>query len=263
VRAIVKQAINLNNFGAKVVLVHGGGKQITDELKAAGIEANFEDGVRLTDAPTLEITDKCLNTLNRQIAVIFQQEAAKLRANVFSQTMSGYDGGIVFASPKFEGYLTGTAEGVNAEYLEGITSRQTVPIIYPICLGENGQRMNVNADEVAASLAKGLGAERLIICSNTAGVLDAQMERIPQLTKESMQELISSGVITDGMIPKVKAACDVADHPSVGGVVLLDGNDPTSVERELLSDVGAGTLFLSDQKKSMGHEFPWNRGRKV
>ncbi|MCI5060832.1 MAG: acetylglutamate kinase [Alphaproteobacteria bacterium] len=248
VDTIMEQAVMLKSFGANPILIHGGGNQIDQELQKAKIKPKKRDGVRDTDAQTLEITDRCLADLNRELGIACCNKANKKNISAFP--MAGYDGGIIKAVPKFENSQTGSVTLVNVDRLNVLMDNQTIPIIYPICQGENGLRMNVNADEVAASLAMALGARRLIICSNTQGVLDKNGNRIAQIDTSQVEELISAEVITGGMIPKVRACKNVAEHPNVGGVVILKGDQPDAIERELLSEEGSGTLIQCSATKA-------------
>ena len=243
-RNLVRQAIALRNFGAKVVLVHGGGVQINDKLKEAGIEPKYDDatGVRDTDLATLEITHSCLSELNRRIVNCFTEEAIRNDEVVSAVGLGGNDGHMITATAKFPGSRTGTIARVNSEKLDAYASNDVL-IFHPICMGTDGKGMNVNADEVAAELAISMKADRLILCSNVSGVWDKDKKRISLLQTDEIQTLIADGTIKNGMIPKIKSAALVADHPDVGGVVILDGADPHAIESELFSRKGAGTLI--------------------
>lgn len=244
-RNLMRQAITLKNLGARVLLVHGGGKQIDNELTAAGIEPRKIDGRRDTDMPTLDITHRCLNELNRQIVNYFHEEASRLGANVAAVGLGGNDNRLITAVPYWDSVdtRTGKVAHVDRVKLSHLADQNSVPIIHPICAGKDGLCYNVNADDVAAAIAIELGAMRLILCSNVKGVLDKKKQQIMELTTDRIQSLVDDGTITDGMIPKVNAAADVARNPNVGGVVILDGANPKAIETELLTDEGAGTLI--------------------
>lgn len=243
IRNLMVQAINLKNFGANVVLVHGGGRQIDDELKAMNLPKKERDNVRDTDLPTLEVTHRCLNELNRTIVNYFHEEAAKLGADISAIGLGGNDNRLIMAKERFEGSRTGVVNFVDREKLQKLTDQKSVPIIHPISMGYDGKCMNVNADEVAAAIAISLSAHRLILCSNKPGVLDKNEQRIPELYVDEIEELIANGTIFKGMVPKARAAAETAKDPAVGGVVILDGADTQSIEDELLTDAGAGTLI--------------------
>lgn len=244
IRNLMVQAITLKNFGARVVLVHGGGTQIDEELKRAGIEPKKTQGVRDTDMATLEVTHRCLNELNRRIVNLFHEEAFKLGADVNAIGLGGNDLKLITAKPRFEESRTGTLTDVDSAKLSYFTAANSIPVIHPISMGQDGTCMNVNADEVAAGIAIALGAQRLILCSNVKAVLDKDKNRISHIYTDNWKHWIEDGTVNGGMIPKVEAAIEVASHPAVGGVVILDGADKQAIEKELLTDEGAGTLFL-------------------
>lgn len=249
------QAINLNNFGARVVLVHGGGDQIEAAMKEAGIELKPKiGGVRPTDMQDLDIAHRALNELNRQIVNRMHLEAAKLGANVSAIGLGGNDGKLIVAKPHqgIQAERTGRvdATGVDAEALFVMTEGDKIPIIHSICIGEDGICMNVNADDVAAVIAHSLKASRLIMCSNTKGVLDKNNERIPVLYTDEIDGLIEDGTIGSGMINKAKAMRTFANLPYVGGVVVLDGANKQAIEEELYTEAGAGTLIQRRPEKN-------------
>ncbi len=243
VRSLIKQAINLVNLGANVVMVHGGGVQIEDEIKEKGFLNKKVDGLRVNDEDVLNLSDQRLSELNREIGILFLEEANRLESDVSCLPMAGYTGNAIKADPAFEGYLTGTNCSVNSEFFENAFKNNCIPIVYPICLGKNGERMSVNADEVASSIILQLGGERLVLCTNTPGVLDKEGNRIPEIVPDDIDKLIQNGTVTEGMIPKLRECLRVAQDKKVGGVVILDGNDPRAVAQEILTDEGAGTLI--------------------
>lgn len=244
-RNLLKQAITLKNFGARVVLIHGGGKQIDSELEKAGIEPKKIDGRRDTDFPTLDVTHRCLNELNRQIVNYFHEEGSRLGANVAAVGLGGNDNRLITAVPFKDGSdtRTGRIESVDTVKLAHLADQNTVPILHPICAGKDGACFNVNADDVAAAIAVALNAKRLILCSNIPGVLDKNKNKISEITTDRVAGLIADETIKGGMIPKINAAAEVADNPNVGGVVILDGANPKAIADELLTENGAGTLI--------------------
>lgn len=242
-RAIATQAINLKSLGANVVLVHGGGKQIDDQIAQAGLTTRKVDGVRDTTPEVMDITKGCLAALNEKITSFIDEEARALGSNVRAWGMGGHDGGVISAEPMFEGTLTGRINHVKSEKLEMIMLDSTIPVIYPICAGKVKPRLNVNADDVASAVAIALNAERLVLCSDTC-VLDQNKKRIAQIGISEVKGLIEDGTLQGGMTNKVKSAADVVESGRVKGVVILNGKDPLSIANELLSDEGAGTLIL-------------------
>lgn len=243
IRHQVRQAIDLTHFGAKVIIVHGGGVQITQALEAAGIEAKFVNGLRHTSAEAVEITKQCLETLNAKIVAIFQEEAKAMKSKVCVQGFGGFECGVE-AAPIFEGTRTGKITRVDADDLKGRFDAPCVSFVYPICEGPDGGYMNVNADDVSAAMAIAVNADRLIICSNIPGVLDKDKKLISKITIAEIQGLIDDGTVSGGMIPKLQSAADVILQSKVGGVVILNGKDPSAIERELFTEEGGGTLIV-------------------
>lgn len=251
-RNLVRQAITLTNFGARVVLVHGGGKQIDSELEKEGIVPKKIDGRRDTDLPTLEVTHRCLNDLNRKIVNMFHEEAARLGADVTALGLGGNDMRLITAEPFKAGSdtRTGRIVSVNGEEIARLAGKNNVVIFHPICAGNDGLCLNVNADDVAAGIAESMKADRLILCSNIPGVLDKDKKKISEISTDQVQALIDDETITGGMIPKVQAAQKVAASPGVGGVVILDGANANAIETELMTEAGAGTLIRRPDAES-------------
>lgn len=243
IRHHMVQAINLMNFGAQVIEVHGGGTQITAELKKAGIEAPMVNGRRHTSAEAAAITERCLRELNNGIVRIFAEEASRMKVDLKAIGIGGFWNDVIKAKPLFEGTNTGEVTGVDAGMLRALSEKSFLPIIYPICAGPAGDFMNVNADDVASAVAEAVQADRLILCSNVPGVMDKNKKVISQLYTDEIPALIADGTITGGMIPKVENAARLAENPKIGGVVILNGEDPNAIVTELFTDKGAGTLF--------------------
>lgn len=253
-RAIYKQAITLKNFGCNSILPHGGGTQIDEHLIRAGLESRKIDGVRDTTPEALEIIAACMSELNTRLTRIFREVSLEIHSDVTPWGMGGCDGSTIIATPKFDGTLTGKVTKVDAAMLAAISAGNNVPIIHPICAGEDTPMLNVNADDVAAALAQAMGAKRLILCSNTY-VKDKQGNRINRITDTEVDGLIADGTLTGGMIAKVKAAAKVVESGAVEGVVIIDGKEPLAVARELYSDEGSGTLIVkSTAKPDLGNK---------
>ncbi|HNQ91623.1 MAG TPA: acetylglutamate kinase [Alphaproteobacteria bacterium] len=237
--------------GAKVMVVHGGGGQINDALKAQGIEVKKDPatGLRVTDAQTLDVTDKMLKILNGDIVDIFNQVAGeKWRAC----GISGYDRGVLEAVPvdghgNYTGTMTGMKTGLMKEFLE---RGGVVPVLTSVCfnaLAGDGEenRLNVNADEVAVHVAVHMDAARLIVCSDKDGVLNKQGKKISQIFVDQVGGLIKDGTVTDGMIPKLKMLAQaVQEMKGGGGVALVNGFEDKAILKELLNKQGGGTLIL-------------------
>jgi acetylglutamate kinase len=187
----------------QVVIVHGGGKEITALQQALGIEPRYVDGLRVTDQASLAVVEMTLcGTINKRLVRVL------LDAGVDALGMSGVDRGLIRARsmwhPSTDMAFTGQIEDIHAEVLRPLLEAGVTPVVAPVCAGE-GTNYNVNADHVAGALAAALAAVRLVFLSNVAGVLmDGAL--VPRLTTAETEDLIARGVITGGMIPKVKTA---------------------------------------------------------
>jgi acetylglutamate kinase len=192
---------------AAPVIVHGGGRAIGALQQRLGIEPLIRDGLRVTDAPSLEIVQMVLSGSTNKMLV-----AALFAAGVTAVGLSGVDGGLLRCVKKEVagadlGYV-GTVVGVNAALLEQLVAQGVAPVVSPVSLGLDGQIYNVNADEAAAAIAAALGAGLLSFVSNVPGVLDDAGQPLPTLSAATTEQLIASGVIHGGMVPKVRAALD-------------------------------------------------------
>lgn len=256
VASLAKQVEYLSHYvNAKVVLVHGGGVLIDRKLNEANLQVKKDPvtGIRITDHASLEIIDKELRSLNRDIVKKFTMSSPHI--SVIG--MAGYDGFSVSAETNGDGY-TGFATTVDETYLNKLVgAKGNIPLIYPICINENGgvdPRLNVNADTVASVIASKLKARRLILCSDVPGVLDSNKELIKGLSTTQVNELIANNTVTGGMIEKLKSASHSAQQLKSGGVVILDGREENAILKELLTDEGCGTLIRRPERISdMSH----------
>ncbi len=211
-----------------VIIVHGGGKEISEMQRRMGIEPRYVDGVRITDAESLALVEMVLcGAINKRLT------RALIEAGVDALGISGVDRGIVRAqkmeppSPDIDMGFTGSITAVRAEPLREWLAAGVTPVIAPICLGE-GTNYNVNADHVAGAVASALGAERLIFLSNVPGVLSKKGKVIPTLTPDQVETLIAGGTINRGMIPKVRTALAALEmgvkSVVIGGIDAMDGS---------------------------------------
>jgi acetylglutamate kinase len=222
-----------------LVIAHGGGGRLSGWLDRLGIESRFEGGRRVTDARALEVAVAVLGGL-----VNTELVAALAGLGTPAVGLSGADGGLVAAERVPALGRVGRVVAVHRDIVEAILAAGFVPVVAPIALDEHGELCNVNADEVAAGLAAALGG-RLVLLSDTDGVRGADGGRIERLRPSEAEDLISRGVISGGMIPKVRSAIAVL---AAGGseVVIGDGRGPGAVERAL-DDPGYGTRLVRDQ----------------
>jgi acetylglutamate kinase len=246
VRSIGRQAAFLQrSIGAHIIMVHGGQNQIDEALAKENIESKkiSKTGVRETDQPTLNISDDTLRALNGRVVRLMQETSPEIKA----LGMAGYDGRLITA--KQEAKFTGSNPHVETNLLNFILQQKDqdiIPVIYPICWSEAhpgiDSRLNVNADTVAASIASSMKAHRLILCSDISGVLDKQGQKLSSLSTEEIDDLIDNGVVTGGMINKVRMAAKAAGQMTNGGVVILNGYEENAILTELLYEEGIGTL---------------------
>lgn len=201
-------ARTVSDMDEQVVIVHGGGKAIAEMQQRLGIQPQMVDGLRVTDAESLAVVQMVLSGLTNKLIV-----AALLAAGVDAVGLSGVDGGLLRCVPREHetvdlGYV-GKLVKVRTELLFELTSHRVTPVISPISLGLDGQVYNVNADEAAGTLAGALQADLLTFVSNVAGVLDEQGNPFSTLSEVETETLIQAGVISGGMIPKVRTALNV------------------------------------------------------
>ena len=227
-------------IGVKVVLVHGGGPEISATMKKLGKEAQFVDGLRVTDEETIDIVQMVLSgKVNKSLVNLIQTKGGH------AVGLSGIDGGILEAVTKDErlGFV-GEITKVRTQPITDLLEKNYVPIISTIASDRQGNVYNINGDTAAAYIAGALGAERLIMMTDIAGILrdkDDESSLIPHITVEEAKKLYDEGVISGGMIPKVDCCIEALDH-GVHNVVIMDGRIPHSILMELLTDEGAGTM---------------------
>ena len=227
----------LNKLGFTPIIVHGGGKRISNKLNEIGLESKFIKGLRVTDKETIKIVEEVLIDFNKEIINALDQKNCK------SQSINSKENNILTVIQENEelGFV-GSPTNIDQSIMDKIIEDKKVPIIAPLGLDKNDQTYNVNADTAAGYIAKKINARRLIILSDVEGVLDNNKNLIPEINSESIKNLIDNETITGGMIPKINNCLDVASN-GVKGVVIIDGRKNHSVLFELLSDEGSGTLI--------------------
>ncbi|MEK9674244.1 MAG: acetylglutamate kinase [Candidatus Pelagibacter ubique] len=233
----IKDISTLNKLGFTPIIVHGGGKRISNKLNEIGLESKFIKGLRVTDKETIKVVEEVLIDFNKEIINALDQQ------NCESQSINSKENNILTVVQENEelGFV-GSPTNVDQSIIDKIIADKKVPIIAPLGLDKNDQTYNVNADTAAGYIAKKINARRLIILSDVEGVLDKNKNLIPEINSESIKELIDNETITGGMIPKINNCLDVASN-GVKGVVIIDGRKNHSVLFELLSDGGSGTLI--------------------
>lgn len=231
-------------IGVKVVLVHGGGPEINDLMKKMGKEAVFIDGLRVTDKETVDIVQMVLaGKVNKSLVTLLQMKGGH------AVGLSGMDGGLIEATCKDErlGYV-GKITKIRPQPITDLLEKNYIPVISTVASDHEGNVYNINGDTAAAYIAGALGAERLLMMTDIAGILrdkDDPSTLIPHLTVSEAKALYGSGVISGGMIPKVDCCIDAIDH-GVKTVVIMDGRVPHAILMELLTNEGAGTMVAGD-----------------
>ena len=237
-RIVLQDIIWLQALGARPVLVHGGGPYINEWLNKLNIPARFENGLRVTDASTLEVVRMVLmGQINSGLVLIASQMGGKAIG------LSGIDGNMIRARITDENLgFVGEIESVDPGLVQTLMDQGYIPVIAPLGQSESGSCLNINADLVAAHLAGALNAEKLIFLSNVTGICRADGSLISELTETEALQLIEEGVISGGMIPKVTACLNALF--AVPRVHIVDGREPHVLLRELFTDQGAGTMII-------------------
>jgi len=233
----IKDIAILNKLGFIPIIVHGGGKRISNKLNELGIKSNFIKGLRVTDKKSINIVEEVLTNFNKEITESLKKNTCD------SQSITSKQNNILIVEQENEelGFV-GTPTEINLSIIEQIVEEKKVPVIAPLGLDKNNQVHNINADAAAAAIAKKLNARRLIIMSDVEGVLDDNKKLISEINTEKVNDLIKYETISGGMIPKIKNCLDVASN-GVKGVCIIDGRLDHSMLFELLSNAGSGTLI--------------------
>lgn len=242
---VMEDMVLLNLIGIKVVLVHGGGPEITNLMDKLGKKPEFVDGLRVTDRETVDIVEMVLaGRVNKSLVKFLDVKGGKAIG------LSGVDGKLIEAKAKDTrlGYV-GEITKVNIQPVSDLLDRGYIPVISTIACDEDGNTYNINGDTAAAHIAGALGAERLLMMTDIEGVLrdkDDPSTIIKEMTVEEAGKLRESGVISGGMIPKVECCVNAINY-GVKNVVIMDGRIPHSILIELLTNEGAGTMFRGSE----------------
>ena len=226
----------LNKLGLSIVVIHGGGPRIKRELDKSNIQSKFIRGLRVTDRKIINIVENVLIDFNNDIV----DSLTKKGTEAISINTKKNNVIEIVPESKELGFV-GKPNKVNNEIIKNILEKNMVPIISPLGLKDN-QTYNINGDTAAGAIAKSLKARRLILMTNTEGVLDKNKKLIEEITSPEILQMIKNETITGGMIPKINTCLDAVNN-EVTGVVIVDGRKPSSVLFEIFSDKGAGTLI--------------------
>ncbi len=250
--SFARDVVLLRHLGISPVIVHGGGPQIGKLLERLGIESEFRDGLRVTDGATIEVVEMVLSgAINKSIVRAINRAGGK------AVGLSGSDASLIRARKAARtarlpgshieevidlGYV-GEPESIDPTVLRALTANdaELIPVVAPVGVGDDGARYNINADTAAGAVAEALGASRLMLLTDVAGVLDASRTLIRTLRRDDIPGLIAEGTAVGGMIPKLETAAHAVDH-GVGAAVILDGRAPHALLMELFTEHGCGTL---------------------
>jgi len=250
-RGFARDVVMMKLVGMNPVVVHGGGPQIGKLLERIGKESTFVQGMRVTDSETMDVVEMVLGGLvNKEIVSLINQHGGK------AVGLSGKDGGLIRArkltlhssdggsmpSEIVDIGHVGEVESIDPELVALLDTRDFIPVVAPIGVGKDGQAYNINADIVAGKLAITLGAEKLILLTNTEGVLDDGGKLLTGLSARDVDKLVADGVIKGGMLPKVACALD-AVKSGVRSAHIIDGRVPHALLLEIFTDLGVGTLI--------------------
>ena len=247
-----RDVVLMKLVGINPIIVHGGGPQIGDLLHKLGIESKFVGGMRITDADTMDVVQMVLGGLvNKEIVSLINTHGGR------AVGITGKDGGLLKAQ-KLSAHTVdkdteefvdigqvGEVTEVNVDVLETLTESQFIPVIAPIGVGGDGESYNINADIVAGKVAEALVASKLVLLTNTPGILDAEQNTLSGLSKADVESLISEGIINEGMLPKVECALSAVSG-GVQSVQIIDGRVPHALLLEIFTDSGVGTQILAD-----------------
>lgn len=256
--SFARDMVMLKMVGINPIVVHGGGPQIGKLLAKLEIESNFVEGMRVTTGETMDVVEMVLGGLvNKQIVNLINQNGGKAIG------LTGKDGQLIHAkklrvtkrTPDLEkteiidiGHV-GEVESINTQVLDMLTNSDFIPVIAPIGVGSDGASYNINADLVAGKVAEVLRAEKLILLTDIAGLLDKQGNLLTGLSTEQVDALIADGTIYGGMLPKIQCALE-AVHGGVTSAHIIDGRVPHATLLELFTDAGVGTLITNKQNQN-------------
>jgi len=245
--SFARDIVLLKHVGMNPVVVHGGGPQIGEMLAQLGKESRFVQGMRVTDKETMEVVQMVLGgRVNKEIVSLINQHGGK------AVGLTGKDGGLIRARPlvlktkslePIDLGHVGEVEAIDPSVVETLDAGDFIPVIAPIGVSKEGVPYNINADLVAGKMAVVLAAEKLILMTNTQGVLTGEGELLTGLSAKKVEELIANGTIHGGMLPKIQCALD-AIQSGVKTAHIIDGRVQHAVLLELLTDRGVGTLLM-------------------
>lgn len=251
---VIADAVLLKLVGFKPIIVHGGGKEISRWVNKVGMEARFVNGLRVTDAPTMEIAEMVLNKVNKSLVQMVQELGVK------AVGISGKDGGLLKVKKKYSngediGFV-GEITEVTPKILYDLLEKDFLPIVCPIGMDEDYNTYNINADDAACEIAKAVNAEKLAFLTDIEGVYKDPEDPdtlISELTCEEAHALIEEGFIGGGMLPKLNNCIEAIEN-GVSRVHILDGRIPHCLLLEIFTNKGIGTAILGSKESRYYHE---------
>ncbi len=243
---VIRDIVFLSCVGVRPIVVHGGGPEINIWLDKLGIEPQFKDGLRVTDANTMDVVEMVLvGRVNKELVSLINQ------AGTSAVGLCGKDGNLIQARPVGkEGIgFVGEVTNINPELIQSLVDNGYVPVISSVAADQNGQAYNINADTVAGEIAASLNAEKLILLTDTPGILENYHDPSTLLTKldiNKLRKLIENGIVSGGMIPKVNC-CVRSLAQGVGAAHILDGRIPHALLLEIFTDEGIGSMIVASE----------------
>ena len=245
-KKVIEDVVLLKLVGFKPIIVHGGGKEISRWVDKVGKTPEFVNGLRVTDAETMEIAEMVLNKVNKSLVAMVQELGVK------AVGISGKDGGLLRVNKKYAdgkdiGFV-GDIKEVNAKVIYDLLSNDFLPIVAPIGLDDDYNTYNINADDAACEIAKAVGAEKLAFLTDIEGLyrdINDKSSFISKITVSAAKELIASGTLGGGMLPKL-TNCTTAMEAGVNRVHILDGRIPHCLLLEIFTKEGIGTMIMPD-----------------
>ena len=247
--SFARDVVLLKLVGMNPVVVHGGGPQINEMLKRVGKQGEFVQGMRVTDEETMDMVEMVLGKVNKDIVNLINRHGGK------AVGLTGQDGAFIRAGKlllesrdepgkMLDIGLVGEIEKIDPAIIAFLDSGDFIPVIAPIGVGPDGETLNINADVASGKLAEVLNAEKLVLLTNTPGVLDKDGNLLTGLTPKEIEALVADGTLSGGMLPKIASALDAA-RGGVKSVHIIDGRVQHALLLEILTDEGVGTLIKS------------------
>ncbi len=253
-KKVIADVVLLKLVGFKPIIVHGGGKEISRWVEKVGMKPKFINGLRVTDEDTMEVAEMVLNKVNKELVSHVQELGVK------GAGISGKDGGLLKVKKRFAGGedigFVGEITEVNPQILLDLIEKDFLPVVCPIGMDENFQTYNINADDAACAIAKAVGAEKLAFLTDIEGVYkdkDDPDSLLSEMSVSEAKELMESGFIGGGMLPKLGNCIDAVEN-GVSRVHILDGRIPHFLLLEIFTNKGIGTAIFADGERRYDHE---------